>query len=308
MNRHNAISCLLLTATLLVPAVAAAGKPDAPKELTMKVGEQQRMTVTGVKRLSVSNPKVADVKPAGDDSFTLMATGTGTCTLTVDREGRPQMTFLIKVTDDLERKTVVLSYADGNAVERLLQPYLTKRGRVHYEHNTRALTLVDEPAVVAVMLKMIERFDVKPRQIQFVLRLVEADNADSPGPVPPEIRSVVKQIQEVLRYNQFKVVDQAFLAIEANRESQIQVGGEHGYTVDIGTQMEQGRSDSVRLRFHLYRLEKVPSSDKGTTFHRHTLVATTVEMSDGETAVLGASKINGNGKALITVVSMKLKK
>lgn len=308
MNRPSTIALALLLIPVAAPLASAGDEPAPPAEFSMQVGDQRLMTVSEIKRVSVSNPQVADVKPKGGDSFMLFAVGTGTCTVTVDRDGKPRVTILVKVTDDLVRKTIVLRYADGRSVEQLLRPYLTKRGRVHYEHNTRALTMVDEQAVIDIMLKMIERFDVKPRQIQFVLRLVEADKADAPGPVPAEIRSVVKQIQEVLRYNQFKVVDQAFLAIEANRESKLQVGGQNGYTVELSTQMEEGRSDSVRLKFHLYRKEKVDSREKGPIFVRHTLVATTVEMTDGETAVLGASKINGNGKALITVVSMKLKK
>lgn len=308
MNRFTPSIPLLLLAVLTAPLARASDPPAPPTELAMQVGEQHTMTITRTKRVSVSNPRVVDVKPLSGDSFMLFAVGTGVCTVTVDREDRPRMTIVVKVTDDLERKTVVLSYADGRSVERLLQPYLTRRGQVRYEHNTRALTLVDEPAVVAVMLKMVERFDVKPRQIQFVLRLVEADWVDKPGPVPAEIHSVARQIQEVLRYNRFKVVDQAFLAIEANRESKLQVGGQHGYTVELSPQMEEGRSSSVRLAFHLYRNERVESGEKGTQFVRHTLVATTVELSDGETAVLGASKINGGGKALITVVSMKIKK
>lgn len=309
MNRLNTVACLLLMAALPTGSAFAEDEPAPPAEFSMQVGDQRTMNIKDTKRVMVSNPQVADVKPLGGDAFMLIATGTGTCNVTVDRNNnRPRVSILIKVTDDLQRKTIVLRYADGHALKRLLIPYLTRRGQAQYEHETRALTLVDEPAVVAVMLKMIERFDVKPRQIQFVLRLVEADNGPKAGPVPAEIRSVVKQIQEVLRYNQFKVIDQAFLAIEANRESSIQVGGQDGYTVDLSTQMEEGRSNSVRLTFHLYRKEKVDSGQKGTRFVKHTLVATTVELTDGETAVLGASKINGNGKALITVVSMKLKK
>lgn len=208
---------------------------------------------------------------------------------------------------ELKRVTVVIKYADGKALSQLLNPYLSKHGRVHFEQRTRAMTLVDEPAIVEVMLKMIKRFDLKPRQIQFVLRLIEADQADKPGKIPPEIQSVVKQIQQVLRYNRFSVLDQSFLAIEANRESSLQVGGENGYSVDMATEMVEQSGDSVRLRFHLYKRKQVAVRDTEAKFVRKTLIATTVELKDGETAVLGASKINGSGKALITVVSMKLK-
>jgi hypothetical protein len=79
----------------------------------------------------------------------------------------------------------------------------------------------------------------------------------------------------------------------------LQVGGETGYTVDVKAKMVEQGGDSVRLVFHLYKRI-------GAKLERKTLIATSVELKNGETAVLGASKINGSGKALITVVSMKL--
>jgi type II secretory pathway component GspD/PulD (secretin) len=305
--RTQAIWAGLMLGSLIGPQALQAKDKTTERLIQMEVGEQKTMSFKDTLRVSIGNPKVADVKPLGDDMFLLYAIGPGATNLVIFRKDRPELDFRIEVADTLARETVVLKYADGGALEQLLRPYLTKRGEIRYEHRTRALTLVDEKPVVVVMRKMIDRFDVKPRQIQFVLRLVQADQAASPAPIPDEIRPVVKQIQEVLRYNQFQVVDQAFLAIEANRESQLQVGGQHGYQVDLGTEMVEGKNDSVRLRFHLYRYEVLPELGKQGSRIKHTLVATTVELKDGETAVLGASKINGDGKALITVVSMKLK-
>lgn len=305
--RTLAIWTGLMLGSLALSQAAQAEDKEMERVIKLEIGEQKTMSFTGTTKVAIGNPKVADLKPQGGDMFLLFATGPGTTNLVVFRKDRPELNFRIEVQDSFARETVVLKYADGRALEQLLRPYLTKRGEVRYEQRTRAITLVDEKPVVEVMRKMIERFDVKPRQIQFVLRLVQAEQAAKPAPVPEEIRPVVKQIQEVLRYNQFKVVDQAFLAIEANRESKLQVGGEHGYQVELETEMVEGQADSVRLRFHLYRPEMIREPGKEVLNLRHTLVATTVELKDGETAVLGASKINGDGKALITVVSMKLK-
>jgi hypothetical protein len=61
------------------------------------------------------------------------------------------------------------------------------------------------------------------------------------------------------------------------------------------------------MEFHLYRWEWVKQTGKQPQGIQHTVVRTTVEMKDGETAILGASKIDGEGKALITVVSMGMK-
>jgi hypothetical protein len=206
--------------------------------------------------------------------------------------------------DDLKRTTVILKHADGHALERLLNPYLTKRGRVHFESRTRALTLVDEPAVVDIMLKMVDRFDVKPPQLRFTLQLVLAEDAPRAGPVPKEIRPVARQLKEVFSYNKYTVMDKTYLAVEANQDSSMRLGGEKNYTVEMETHMVQGERKAVRIEFHLYRLDRIKHIEKGWKSIQTTLVRTTVEMKDGETAILGASKINGEGKALITILGV----
>jgi len=207
---------------------------------------------------------------------------------------------------DLKRVTIVVRYANGHALERLLHPYLTKYGRVQFESRTRALTIVDQPAVVDVMLKMVKQFDVKPPQLQFSVVLVLAEKGGGQS-VPAELKAVAQQLKEVFNYDKFTVMDKAYISVEANQESRMKVGGESGYTVDMSTHMVQGDKSTVRLDFHLYNWEWVKREAKEPRGIQHTVVRTTVEMKDGETAILGASKINGEGKALITVVSMKMK-
>jgi hypothetical protein len=207
---------------------------------------------------------------------------------------------------NLKRVTVVIRYADGHALERLLNPYLTKYGRVQFESRTRALTVVDQPAVVDVMLKMVKQFDVRPPQLQLAVQLILAEKA-GPESIPGDLKAVAKQLKEVFSYKQYQIMDKAYITTEANGNSRMKIGGEEGYTVDIETHMVQGEKSTVRMEFHLYRWEWVKQTGKQPQGIQHTVVRTTVEMKDGETAILGASKIDGEGKALITVVSMGMK-
>jgi type II/III secretion system protein len=211
-----------------------------------------------------------------------------------------------KKDKDLKRVTIVLKYADGHAMEQLLQPYLTKRGRVRFERRSRALTLVDSPEVVDIMLKMVKRFDVRAPQIEFSLTLVLAETVSGRPEVPKELKSVSKQLKEVFNYNQFTIMDKAYISVEANHSTRQRVGGDKGYTVEMETQLIQGTKPTIRLEFHLFEHEVIKHIDKGVLNVEHTMIRTVVEMENGETAILGASKINGHGKALITIVNMKL--
>jgi Flp pilus assembly secretin CpaC len=48
-----------------------------PRVVRMVVGEQKSMSFQGITKVTVGNPRVADVKIIGSNSFILFATGTG---------------------------------------------------------------------------------------------------------------------------------------------------------------------------------------------------------------------------------------
>jgi len=208
----------------------------------------------------------------------------------------------------LKKVTVVLKYADGMAIERILRPYLSKVGRVDFVEQNRTLSIVDEPGTVDVILKIVDRFDVRTPQLQIAVKLVQAERVDKAPPVPPELAGIAKQLGEVFSYNSFSIKDSAFIATEANRESMLTVAGESGYTVKLATHMIEGATGTVRLEFKLDKRRQTTDPVKGAVIYNDTLLATTVEMKDGETAILGASKIDGDNKALISVVTLKIKK
>jgi hypothetical protein len=272
---------------------SGGGAPPPEHELSIQVGESRQLEFKGLKQIHIGNPKVADVKPMGDDVFTLFGVGTGETLLVVRRADKEPIRFRIIVTDSLKRHTVFLRYADGIALQRLLRNYLSKSGRVDYEDRTRALVIVDEPAVVEVVLRAVAELDQKPLRLGIKLTLVRAETVDKPAPVPAELQPVVKQMKGVVAYNQWSVMDTAFIATEAGKRSRLQVGGAEQLKVDLFPERILGDSKTVRLEFHMQRQDA-------------TLIQTSVELKDGELAVLGASRIDGAGSALVTVVAAKI--
>jgi hypothetical protein len=155
---------------------------------------------------------------------------------------------------------------------------------------------------------MIQRFDVRTPQLQITVKLVQAERVEKAQPIPPELAGIAKQLGEVFSYNSFSIKDSAFIATEANREAKLTVAGEKGYAVKLATHLIEGETGTVRLEFKLDKVRQITDREKGILFVNDTLLATTVEMKDGETAILGASKIDGDNKALISVVTLKIKK
>jgi hypothetical protein len=207
-----------------------------------------------------------------------------------------------------ETKTISLKHADAQTMVQILHPYRSKTGNIDWERNTNTITISDDPATISVMQKMIEKFDVKMPQLQITLKMLLAEKSDKPQPVPPELGSIAKQLSDVFNYNSFSVMDTAFITAEANKKSIMMVGGEKGYKVYLETSLIEGEGGSIRLKYELDKPRLMTTTEKGTQETLQTLVNTTVELKDGETAILGASKIDGDGKALISIVTMKIKK
>ncbi|HOX47159.1 MAG TPA: pilus assembly protein N-terminal domain-containing protein [Myxococcota bacterium] len=261
--------------------------------IALKVGEQRTLVLKDANRVSIGDPAVADIKISGD-GLAVFGLSPGTTTLLVASAKGKQTTYAVRVSDSLTRKTVFLKYADGIALQRLLRNYLSPAGRIDFEDRTRALVVVDTEPVVELVLRSVAELDQKPLQARITLTLVQADTAANPTPIPAELKPVVAQLQGVFTYNQWSVLDKAFITTEAGQKSKLQLGGEHRLTVELVPERIQGETKVIRLAFKMYR-------DKDTT-----LVQTSVELKDGELAVLGASRIDGVGKALITVVAAKL--
>jgi pilus assembly protein CpaC len=98
MSRLTARFVLMsaICALLLPPAGAKA----ATRVVRMVVGEQKSMTFKGIDKVIVGNPRVADIKNIGADTFILFATGSGRTNMTVRRRGKSSINFTIVVSKE----------------------------------------------------------------------------------------------------------------------------------------------------------------------------------------------------------------
>ena len=140
---------------------------------------------------------------------------------------------------------------------------------------------------------IIEQYDTPRRQAEFVIRVIEASSAAHEGPnddadlVPAELKSL-------LRYSRYAQRDSAILrGLEADG-LRIALGGNlEGY---LNFRMR----DDQALELH------VTISGPHDAKQRPTLLETTTAAKNGETVVLGASKMQGGSSALIVLLTPKL--
>jgi len=93
---------ITVSASLPGKLIASAFHEDKPeietRRITMKVGVQKIMSFAATKRLSIGNPKVADVKSVGKDKFILFGVGAGETNMLIERRDKPTLSFDIVVT------------------------------------------------------------------------------------------------------------------------------------------------------------------------------------------------------------------
>ncbi|MBW1811028.1 MAG: pilus assembly protein N-terminal domain-containing protein [Deltaproteobacteria bacterium] len=93
---------ITISARLPGKLIASAFHENQPeikaKQIVMKVGAQNAMSYPGISKLIVGDPKVADIKLVGKDSFILFGVGAGETNMLVKRRDKPDLSFQIVVT------------------------------------------------------------------------------------------------------------------------------------------------------------------------------------------------------------------
>lgn len=102
MKRNSMATPGVIFLTLIVGTMFVIGGYARAQEriFRMVVGEQRSLSFKGASQVSVGNPKVADAKVLGKNSFLLYAVGQGRTTLMVMRSGRPNLTFTVVVSKE----------------------------------------------------------------------------------------------------------------------------------------------------------------------------------------------------------------
>ena len=207
---------------------------------------------------------------------------------------------------ELQHELIELDHISPHVAEQALMPFASRWGRIEANRELGTLTLVDEPALVRKMIEVLGRIDVPRPSWNFRILLVLAENRGVGSPeLGPLIDhpSVAQEIQELFRFDTFEELDTALITVRDGSQGKVRVGGEHDYTVSI---LPEARgADALELEFHLYRASTLVDGADATVLHG-TIVETSFQTAPGEITIVGASRLNGGDKALITIVETRL--
>jgi hypothetical protein len=157
------------------------------------------------------------------------------------------------------------------------------------------------------MLEILAGLDKPATLLDFSIYLVIAGPKEAGAKKPgPELDDVMTELKQLFAYDSYALHDRAAIRMLAGSPAAIRVGGTDGFRVEIGSRGEPGDDGRIGLDLNLYRPRTISNQDGNVVVLQDTIVETSIDVRDGETTVVGASKLNGDDRALITILRTKV--
>jgi hypothetical protein len=208
-----------------------------------------------------------------------------------------KLTIKLEKEQPIHTKVFSIKYKDPREIRRLIGPLV-------FDDFSSSHTISDNPSLgtltvrarVDVLRKMEElilQYDVPPTQIRLDVQLVAASNdASVSQPFPEELNPIKKKLSDLFRYSQYALVGSTNTLIFENEGCQMAMG-KNKYKVSIEQVEYFINSGVIKLsRFQM----------SGENAH----LSTSVNISDGDTVILGKTSTSDPHEALITIVKAEV--
>jgi hypothetical protein len=154
------------------------------------------------------------------------------------------------------------------------------------------ITISDYPENIEKILEVIRQCDVKPKQIEFKVWLVLAEVREKSKSINiPAIAKVMKELESFLKYNHYQLLDSSYLKTSESEYSSIKLGGSFKLEILNSKFIKDKKEEFINF---LVRLSK-----KGA------LVESELSLENNETTVVGVSKMDGDNKGLILIITAR---
>ncbi len=206
----------------------------------------------------------------------------------------------------LRTEVVKVHHIDVHDAEQVLRAIVSRRGRLDANRELGVLTIVDEPALVDKMIEILSGLDQPRPQLEFtVFMVVAGEKQRRDGEMDfGELNDVMTELRRLFSYDSYRILDRGAVRLIAGNEARLRVGGSEGWDLELSTRgATDGESFGVSL--HLYVKDVIDSGGEVTVLEK-TVVATSLEVRDGQTTVVGASKLDGDDRALITILRTRV--
>jgi len=196
-----------------------------------------------------------------------------------------------------ERRDFKIHYGDTEEIFKLLQPTLNSGSHPSYSKKLRTISINARPPELERIEMLILQYDMPLKQIWLEVTLIQATgNGDSKPQYPKEIAGVVKKLRSLFKFGKYTIIGRAdAMGLEGSKVSISSSNNEQRSRFSMDTVL--GYNDDI-IRLENLRVMVI--------YPQQSELATTANVKNGETVILGASGGDAQEGSLITVVKAKV--
>ncbi|MBC8180828.1 carboxypeptidase regulatory-like domain-containing protein [candidate division KSB1 bacterium] len=209
---------------------------------------------------------------------------------------RKNLTLSLEHKPILESETFFVKHKPTPEIYHLVKPIVSKHGRIK-SGGSNSFTVTDERANLKKIKELVNKYDIPPKQVWLEVRLILASSEKKQSQkMPKELETIAKQLKTLFRYQGYEILDDARVLAYENKEC-FSLIGEGNFQMKIN-KLEYQDVNGGLIKLNRFSL----------TRGNQNMLATTVNIPNGDTVILGASNVDGGGKALITAVTARILK
>ncbi len=220
----------------------------------------------------------------------------------------------------LRHEIIKLNYVRSVDIVMLLQPYLSREGRINNSPNQNIISLSDYAENVDSVLAVVKEIDVKPPDVLFTIQLVlasedGAEKTDEALAGDP----VIKELKSFLKYKSFTLLDTSMVRAVHDGSSELTIGRQGEFIMELRPKtVKKGNTDLIQVEGRLNQLgdyysetEAAQQGNKTATTEQtrrraQILIESSLTVKSGEKTVVGVSRTAGGEKGLILIISAKI--
>lgn len=189
-----------------------------------------------------------------------------------------------------------ISHRNPENIFSLLRSHFGTKKVHNLSPTLRTISVLAPPEDIEEMKKLVKKYDSPLKQVWVEVVIIEASGNGSKKPkLPPELSSIVDKLQSLFKFGRYEVIGRA------------DAMGLEGATISFGTgYSEEEKSKSIfeaRARIgYADDIIKLENLSVHVVKPSRSELATSINIRNGETVILGASRGDALSGSLITVV------
>lgn len=196
----------------------------------------------------------------------------------------------------LSMKTFQFKFKDAEKAAGVIKSLMSSDGSLSIQPSSNTLIVTDRAENLKAVSSALAKFDVAAQQFKLVVRIVAASRVDpaSAPRVPEDLKDVAQKLS-MLKFNAFEDLGEANVQGQEGEPGIIEL--KSGYRADF--HFGEFDSSSNTIKVNDFRLSRVQGPQRTELSQ---LLKTSLNLTIGQTVIVGASKDPQSQRALMIVV------